>query len=241
MGRSKTSGEDPIRAMVVVSGLLLRQAFSSLLAHAPRVTVIAEAEDLPEAIRLLRQRQPDVIVAGATRPKVDPVELVRVLNEDLHLNIPVVVLTRHRDPQYLHRALGSPIAAWVTTDISPKALIAVLRVVRYGLMVLGGEAREAMHHSLRTSLPPGLKLASVSGLTAREREVLELMVEGLTNKEISLRLGIGLRTAEMHAASVINKMGARSRTDAVVKALRAILVPAYEEAPEPMSVSQAVS
>ena len=220
MDRRADSERRVIRVMLVLPGNILRRAVSTLLQGSSEVVVVAEAEDTHEALALAREADPDVVVSGAAPPTLDPIELASRLTKELQFPVPVLALTRHRDPVYILNALQSSVAGYLNTDINPDTLVFALQAIRSGLTVVGPHAREVLRKGL-SSLPSadGMPRSSVA-LTGREQDVLKLMMEGLVNKEISRRLGIGLRTVEMHVAHVITKLGARSRTEAVVKAMR---------------------
>lgn len=206
--------------MLVAPGKLVRHALRMELDSCEGTAVIAEAGSKDEALEMAIKLHPDVVVCALAPAQLDPADLARRLVDEAHLSVPVVVLTRHQGAEHVVPALQAGVAGYLSTEMDPRALGLALRAVDSGLAVFSSEAREVF----RRTTPPHVGGTPVLGRsvtwTARERQVLGLMTEPLTNKEISLRLGLGLRTVEMHVAHIVTKLGASSRTDAVVRALR---------------------
>lgn len=233
MEPNATSNGKTGSVLLVATAKLIRHALRVTLEACEGVTVVAEAGSRKEALELAAKLRPEAVICALAPSELDPAELARDLVEQVHLGVPVIVLTRHQEMASVVRALRSPVAAYLSTDMDPEALAAALQAVRFGLAVFSSEAREVLSQIVPPSIAGVTVAAPGVALTGRERQVLSLMVEGLTNREVSARLGLGLRTVEMHVAHIVAKLGARSRTDAVIKAMQMSAAVDREEQHQP--------
>lgn len=118
------------------------------------------------------------------------------------------------------RALRSGVAAWLSSDIGPVELALALWAVRAGFMVVGGDAQRIVRASLENGANRESETHASSTLTARQQQVMELLAEGLMNKEIAAELNISRRTVEMYVSHLMAKLGARSRPQLLVRLAR---------------------
>ncbi|MBI2165159.1 MAG: response regulator transcription factor [Chloroflexi bacterium] len=209
-----------MRLLLIGRGLIFRQAMRVLLEQASGITVVGESDNTEEALVLVSKLRPDVVLCGAVPPDVDPCVLARRMAEELQATIPVVVITNYRDPGFIAEVLRSPVAGYVHANINLDTLIHIIEVARAGLTVLAPDAKNMVMRGLTASTNTDWDSLADSGLTLRELEVLRIMVEGATNKAIAERLGIRLRTVEMHVAHIVSKLKAGSRTEVVIRVLR---------------------
>lgn len=183
---------------------IVRQGLRTLLAAEPGYQVVGEAADGLAAVRLADQLRPDVLVVDLMMPGLGGLEVtrrVRAMAEPPH----VVVLSMHADEIYVLDALRSGAAAYVLKDNDTAELITAVRVVTLGQRYLSPPLSErAIDSYVRQSNPTPLDAFEL--LTAREREVLLLAAEGLTNAAIAARLSISPRTAETHRANLMRKL-----------------------------------
>lgn len=220
MGTNKTwSTTPPVRVLVVIRLEVIRRAISVLLEQAPSLKLVGEADTTESALHVAAETQPQVILSGIAYPELDPTLLADRLVAECNLHIPVVVLSRQQDSEVVRRGLRSQLAGYLDPDISPAILVAALHVVTAGITILGPTSRRALTAAVASQPRVNPHFRALEALTLREQEVLRLMVEGLMNKEIARRLGVTPRTVEMHVGNIISKIGAHSRTDAVVKAV----------------------
>ncbi len=220
--RKKSSQPTVVRVLLAVRGRLIRDGIATLVNSASGFVVAGEAETPEEALTIARIEQPDVIVCRSNLPELDPLALVQQLNESMKDDAPpLIVLTRRVNSGELAEMFRHGVAACVSPDTTAlEDLLFLIPAVCRGFTVIGAEAMNGLGHDLRQLRLLSPVALSEVGLTDREREVLELVAEGLANKEIASKLGIGVRTAEMHVAHVAAKLGARSRAEVIIKAVR---------------------
>jgi len=204
---------DELRVVVVAADPLARRGLANLLAREPDLTVSAQlAPDDDVAGTLRHEAEAAVWDLGAgPRPGLDG------LAQAAHAGLPVLALVH--DEEDAVEALAAGARAVLFRDAPGERLAAALRAVHGGLLVLdGGLAAHALRP--RQPVPPAL----VEPLTPRESEVLQLLAQGLANKAIAERLGISDHTAKFHVNAILGKLGAQSRTEAIVQAARLGLV-----------------
>jgi DNA-binding NarL/FixJ family response regulator len=211
----------PRRARVLLADdhVLVAEALKSLLADDfDLVGVVADGEAMVEATKRLR---PDVVVADVTMPRLNGVDALVRLRQDGN-RVPVVFLTMHRDVTFARRALESGAAGFVLKHSAPTELIAALHAALEGKTYLtpqlAGDVLASMKQSPQEIADP------VTSLTPRQREVLQLLAEGLIMKEIAARLGISVRTAEYHKYQMMEAIGVRSNAELVHFAIKHGLV-----------------
>jgi len=208
---------DPRRPRVLLADdhRLVAEALKSLLA--PEFDLVGIAEDGQALVELVRTLRPDAVVADITMPRLNGIEaLVRLRQEGDQT--PVVFLTMHRDVAYALRALEAGASGFVLKDAAPDELVLALRSVLKGKTYLtpelAGEVLDAMKPGGGNSTDP------VASLTLRKREILQLLSEGKSVKEIAACLGISIRTVEFHKYELMEKLGLRSSADLTRFAIR---------------------
>jgi len=207
-----------IRVLVADDHRLMREGTAALIGADERIEVVGLARDGGEAVALAERRRPDVVLLDLNMPGVGGLEACAKLREDDGPE--VLMLTVSDEEPDLYAALRVGAAGYLTKDMPPADLIeAVLAVAR-------GEPRIAPAMATRMLSEPD----PLEALSARERDVLGLIAEGLRNREIAERLGISPRTAESHRAKVMSKLGLRREADLVRFALRHGILPLEREA-----------
>lgn len=212
------------KVLVMFRSPVMTEAFGQLFEQMPGVTVVGKFSSIDEALNSLMVSSPDVIITGANAEDFDPTELIHGIHKINRSEIPVLVFTTRagHEAGLMFRSLISGVSGYVSTNIEVVALQFALYAVRHGLTVLGPEARGIVDIALNVASKTGLLLGQEDKLTAREEQVLGLLTNSLTNKEIADQLSVGVRTVEMHMAHIIAKMHVRSRTEAALKAARFI-------------------
>jgi DNA-binding NarL/FixJ family response regulator len=207
---------------------LVRAGFRALLNAEPDITVVAEAADGLEAVRQAQQTRPDVVLMDIRMPGVDGLEATKRIAADPALSeTRVVILTTFELDEYVFEALRTGASGFLVKDTEPVELLRGVRAVAAGDALLSpsvtrrviGEFAGRPGQSRQTAPPAQLDL-----LTDREREVLVLVAEGLSNDEIATRLVISPATAKTHVSRTIIKLGARDRAQLVVYAYEAGLI-----------------
>jgi DNA-binding NarL/FixJ family response regulator len=176
--------------------------------------VVEDGLAMVEAARTLR---PDVIVADITMPRLNGIDALAKLRKD-DIDIPVVFLTMHREVAYARRALEAGAAGYVLKHAAPAELVQAVRAALAGgtfvSPVLAGEVFQSMKNGDGDAGSP------IASLTSRQREILRMLVEGLSAKEIGKRLEISSRTVEFHKYQLMESLGAKSSAELIHFAIR---------------------
>lgn len=207
-----------IRVFLIAASGPLQQRLERLLDHT-EVVLLGRADNLENADEELIDEAEVVLVDATERPLEDWTDALR--DADLRDDAKVVVLAEHESPASVNRAVRGGVAAVLSPGASGEQLTAALHAVSRGLVVLQPEERRTARSE---DAAPGDFQELIEPLTAREREVLEMLARGLGNKEIAARLKISEHTVKFHVASILGKLGAATRTEAVSLALRQGLI-----------------
>ncbi len=211
------SERKPIRVMLVDDHKMVRNGLRTFLLIHDDLELVAEAADGQEALVLFERADPDVILMDLKMPRMDGVEATRALiARDPGLCI--IALTSFKDEDLVTEALRAGARGYLLKDINADRLADAIRAAHQGSPALAPEAAWAVFQASRHGEAMG------DDLTEREREVLALMVEGLTNPEIAERLVIALSTVKSHVSNILSKLQVSTRTEAVSLALRTGLV-----------------
>jgi NarL family two-component system response regulator LiaR len=206
-----------IRVLIVDDHAVVRGGLSKFLQMHKDIELVGEAENGAEAVRLTRQLQPDVVLMDLKMPEMDGVYATREIRTK-HPNVRVLVLTSFADDNMVQGALQAGATGYLLKNVSGAELANAIRAANAGRMTLSSEATEVLVHAATHPLAP------VDELTEREREVLALMVDGLSNQEIADRLFLSLGTVKFHAGNIYSKLGVESRVAAVTLAIQRRLV-----------------
>ncbi|MGW0229986.1 response regulator [Actinopolymorpha singaporensis] len=204
---------------------LVRAGFRSLLAAEPDIEVVAEAADGAQAVEYALAKRPDVVLMDIRMPDVDGLEATRrIVAEPELAGVHVVILTTFDLDEYVFEALRTGASGFLVKDTEPVELLRGVRAVASGDALLSpGVTRRLIAEFANRSKEP-VRGADLAALTEREREVLALVAEGLSNDEIAARLVVSPATAKTHVSRAMIKLGARDRAQLVVYAYEAGLV-----------------
>ncbi|RKT07570.1 LuxR family two component transcriptional regulator [Streptomyces sp. 3211.6] len=210
----------PIRVVVADDQTVVREGLVLLLGLLPGTEVVAAAADGAEAVRLVAEHAPDVVLMDLRMPRMDGVEATRLITEN-HPGTGVVVLTTFSDDTSVLDALKAGARGYLTKDADAQEIARALAAVRDGATSLGRAAQERLVAAAVAAPPPRPQGAALpDGLTAREGQVLALIAEGHSNSEIARRLTIGESTVKTHINNLFAKTGVRDRAQAVRYAYR---------------------
>ena len=207
-----------IRVLLADDQTLVRSGFRALLERADDIAVIGEAADGAEAIERVRADRPDVVLMDIRMPGVDGLEATRRITSDPSLaGVRVVMLTTFELDEYVFEALHAGASGFLLKDVEPDDLREAVRVVARGDALLAPSVTRRLIQEFVSQpgrhRPPPERLAQ---LTAREREVLGLVAQGLSNQQIAERLVISPATAKTHVSRVMMKLHAHDRAQLVV-------------------------
>lgn len=209
-----TETPQPIRVLLADDHAVVRQGIRQFLETSANILIVAEASDGLEAIQLIREHQPEVAVVDIQMPGQSGIEVTRAVRAE-RLPVGVLILTAFDDPPYIKAVLQAGANGYVLKTAEAHELVEAVQAVHEGQSVLGpGIARKLMEQ-LTTPRAEAL----VEPLTERELEVLRLTAKGYTNKAIGAELSISDRTVQGHLAKIYDKLGAASRTEAVMRAV----------------------
>ncbi|MDQ3304511.1 MAG: response regulator transcription factor [Actinomycetota bacterium] len=214
----------PVRVVIVDDDHLMRAGLRMILEAAGDLEVVAEASDGDDALRVVAQTAPDVVLMDIRMPGTDGIEATRRLTAQGEGAPRVLVLTTFELDEYVFEALRAGASGFLLKRTSPEDLVAGIRVVAAGDALLSPSVtrrlvEEFARRPVGTPAP-----GTLAELTDREREVLALMARGLSNVELAERLFVGEATVKTHVKHILMKLGVESRVQAVVVAYEAGLV-----------------
>lgn len=214
------SNARPIRTLLVDDHVVLREGLAHLLDAVDGITVIDQAGDGFEAATKALEQGPDVVVLDIGLPELDGVDVCKRITSE-RPDIRVVVLTMHDDAKTVDRALRAGARAYVLKGAGSDRVIEAIRAAHEGRIFLDPLVSEFV---VRGYLDGSGATSPVDPLTTREREVLKLIAEGFTSREVADRLGLQPKTVQNYRSLVMDKVGARTTAGLVRYALRAGLV-----------------
>jgi DNA-binding NarL/FixJ family response regulator len=208
-----------IRVLLADDQALVRAGFRALLDAQEDIEVVGEADDGEEAVRLSRQHEPDVVLMDIRMPGMDGLEATRTIVADQALNaVRIVILSTFDLDEYVFEALRVGASGFLVKNTEPAELIHAVRAVAAGdaLLSPGVTKRLVAEFAAHTRQPRSA--TELDALTEREREVMALVAEGLSNDEIAARLFVSPATAKTHVSRAMVKLGVRDRAQLVVLA-----------------------
>jgi len=209
------------RVLLVDDHELVRQGIAAMLHGAPDLRVVGEARSGREALEVARRELPDVVLMDVRMPDMDGLEATRRIKEE-RPRTAVIMLTMHDNPTYLRDAVRSGAAGYLLKDVSKDELIDAVNQVATGGAFIESQMLKGMLTDL-TPMGTGPGPAARS-LTKREREILALVAEGMSNREIAEKLVLSPETVKSHVAAILEKLNVSDRTQAAIYAVRNGLV-----------------
>jgi DNA-binding NarL/FixJ family response regulator len=214
-----------IRVLLVDDQPLIRSGFRALLDIEDDIEVVAEAADGSQALALVREHLPDIVLIDVQMPVMDGIEATRRIAADPALaSVHVVILTNYGLDEYVFNALRAGAAGFLVKDIEPEDFLHSVRVAARGDALLAPSiTRKLIDRYVTQPLTTG-RDAGLEGLTNREREAVALVARGLSNDDVADRMVISPLTAKTHVNRAMTKLGARDRAQLVVFAYESGLV-----------------
>jgi len=206
-----------IKVMLVDDQNLVRKGVRSLLELSEEIEVIAEAPDGAEAVRMMPEVKPDVVLLDMRMPGMNGVEVLRQLKEGGELP-PTIILTTFDDDELVLAGIRNGAKGYLLKDVSLDELTGAVKTVAEGGSIVKPAVTERLLKGLEKHETDFSALDRPDPLTDRETEILRLMAGGYSNKEIANSLGVAEGTVKNHVSNILSKLGVRDRTRAVLKA-----------------------
>ena len=210
-----------IRIVIADDQALVRSGFRLIVDARPDLEVVGEAEDGVQAVALVEELDPDVILLDIRMPNLDGIEATKRI-VDSGSSTRILVLTTFDLDEYVYGAIRAGASGFLLKDVRPNELVDAIRVVASGNALLGPTAVERLLRRFSEERP--LDTAAVGLLTDREAETLRLLANGLSNAEIAATLVVSETTVKTHVSNLLRKLGVRDRVQAVIAAYDAGVV-----------------
>jgi DNA-binding NarL/FixJ family response regulator len=207
-----------LRVLLADDHSIVRRGLRSLLEEAD-LTVVAEAADGLEAVRLMEEHHPDLVILDIGMPGLNGIE-VTARAQKLDCPPGVIVLSMHADESYILRALGAGARAYLLKDATDEDLVPAIHAVAAGKPYFSPRVSAVLIEDYMRTLQRRGLTDSYDLLTDREKEVLHLLAEGRSNKEVATLLDVGLSTVETHRANLMQKLNLHNTAEVVLYAVR---------------------
>ena len=207
------------RVLLVEDHVIVRQGIKALFSDEPDLEIVGEADDGRAALQSVSELEPDVVLMDISMPGLNGIEATRQIRQN-HPEVRVVVLSMHSNEEYVFQVLRAGASGYVLKQSDSSEVLTAIRAALAGGSFLSPPIS-------RTVIDDYVRRAEARGgdedlelLTSREREVLQLLAEGLSNREIAEQLNISIKTVETHRSNMMGKLGVSSKTELVKYALR---------------------
>ncbi len=208
-----------IRVAVVDDQALMRDGFTMILDAQADIEVVGDADNGRSGVELCRRTRPDVVLMDIRMPEMDGIEATKSIASDGADDTKVLVLTTFDLDEYVYSAMRAGASGFLLKDTPAQELVAAVRVIAAGEALLSPSVtKRLIEEFARQPEPEVVDLELPNDLTDREREALELLAQGLSNKEIASAMYVGEATAKTHVSRLLTKLGVRDRVQAVVLA-----------------------
>jgi DNA-binding NarL/FixJ family response regulator len=209
----------PYRIILVDDHVMFRQGIKNILEGAEDLEVVGEAGDGLQLLELLKKVTPDMVILDISMPSLRGLEATREIKM-ISLDVKVLILTMHRDKEYVYSAVSAGAEGYLLKEDADTELFAAVEKIRQGDHYISPLLSGKITHELIQAQQKGQLTPPSDPLTTREREVLKLIAEGISNKEIADILYISIRTVEHHRANMMRKLNIRKTANLIKYAIR---------------------
>jgi len=211
--------ESKIKVLIADDHPLFRQGIKQILELEKDITVVAQAANGDDAVQLAREQKPDVILMDINMPGSNGLQAIKEIKDE-NINSKIIVLTIHEDREYLIKTIQMGAEGYVLKDAEPQVLIDAIRNVHMGQSYIQPNMTKELVMEFNRITLNNRERNGENRLTAREREVLKLIAEGMINKEIATKLYISEKTVKNHVSSIFRKLNVSDRTQAAIYAIK---------------------
>lgn len=208
-----------IKLLMVDDHEIVRAGLRMLLQAQPDMEIVGEVDTGRDAVAKAKELAPDVVLMDISLPDIDGFEATQQIKR-AQPNVAILALTMHESDEYFFKMLDAGASGYVPKKAAPTDLVSAIRVVHEGGVFLYPSVAKALVRDYMGRVAEGGERETFDGLTDREREVLKLVADGLTNQEIADKLTISVKTVERHRANIMGKLNLHSRTELVKYAIR---------------------
>ena len=217
----------PLKLLIVDDHPVFRQGLRDVFETDSQIQVVGEATDGADALALTKELEPDVVMMDINLPTSSGIQVTRTITTQLP-GTKVVMITGYDEPEYMFHSLRAGASAFCSKDMPPESLIRTVLTVYAGNYVLNDQVltEEEVQKWIQRRMdrfgkrPSDDALGSSLSLSPREMEILELLCQGASNKDVAQQLGISYQTVKNHVTSILHKLGVSDRTQAVLYALK---------------------
>ncbi len=212
--------QSAIRVYLVDDQTMIRAGFRSLIGRDVRFSVVGDSGDPRKGIEAVESLRPDIVVLDITMPGLSGIDAIPLLRK-VHAQVKIVMLTHHEGESFVEQALRAGADGYLSKDSEPAELLLALQSVYAGQMYLSPRVAGALVHRARQPVAVGeLGRGRIESLTAREREVFQLLAVGKSNKEVAHALDMSVGTAKKHRENLQRKLGCHSAAELALLAIR---------------------
>ncbi len=209
----------PIRVLIADDHTIMRQGLRLLLEAQPDIRIVGEAGDGAEAVHLTHEAHPTVVIMDITMPVMDGLAATRIIKQEMP-EVHVLTLTMHENDEYFFRVLQAGASGYVLKQAAASDLIAAVRAVARGEVFLYPSVAKKLVADYLHRTQTGEVVDVSERLTPREHEVLSLIAQGYSNREIAEQLILSLSTVQTHNSHILEKLGLRNRAELIKYAIR---------------------